>query len=71
MGSLHHSGCESIGLLKCMRTVVACKEIAELIDFAELAEALGLTEDQIVFYGALETNDNAVKVIPCGQLQGN
>ncbi|WP_333787559.1 type I restriction enzyme endonuclease domain-containing protein [Methanomethylovorans sp.] len=37
--------------------------IEELID---LAEALGLTEDEIAFYDALKTNDSAVKVIPCG-----
>lgn len=43
----------------------AAKVIEELIDLAELGEALGLTENQIAFYDVLETNDSAVKVIPC------
>lgn len=34
-------------------------------DGNERSEALGLTQDEIAFYDALETNDCAVKVIPC------
>ncbi len=37
--------------------------IEELIDLAELGEVLGLTEDEIAFYDALETNDSTVKVL--------
>jgi len=56
-----------LGCLEEYENYVACKETAELIDLAESGEALGLTEDEIAFYGALKTNDSAVKLIPCGQ----
>ncbi len=45
------------------RSIKATQVIEELIDLAELGEALGLTEDEIAFYDALETNDSAVKIL--------
>ncbi len=52
------------------RAIEAAPVIEELIGLAKQmreanarGEALGLTEDQIAFYDALETNDNAVKVL--------
>jgi type I restriction enzyme, R subunit len=52
------------------RTIEAAQVIAELIDLAKQmregqkrGEKLGLTEDEIAFYDALETNDSAVKVL--------
>ncbi len=52
------------------RSIEAAQVIEELIDLArhmreanERGEALGLTEDEIAFYDALETNDSAVKVL--------
>jgi type I restriction enzyme R subunit len=52
------------------RTIEASKVIEELIGLArEMREAdargekLGLTEDELAFYDALETNDSAVKVL--------
>ncbi len=52
------------------RAIEAAQVIEELIDLARdmrnanaRGEALGLTEDEIAFYDALETNDSAVKVL--------
>ncbi len=52
------------------RAIEAAQVIEELIDLArdmrkanDRGEALGLTEDEIAFYDALETNDSAVKVL--------
>ncbi|MGH8590255.1 MAG: type I restriction enzyme endonuclease domain-containing protein, partial [Gammaproteobacteria bacterium] len=52
------------------RAVEAAQVIEELIALARdmreanaRGEALGLTEDEIAFYDALETNDSAVKVL--------
>ncbi len=52
------------------RTIEAARVISELIDLAkEMREAhkrgenLNLTEDELAFYDALETNDSAVKVL--------
>ena len=52
------------------RSIEAAQVIAELIDLAKQmregqkrGEKLGLTEDEIAFYDALETNDSAVKVL--------
>ena len=52
------------------RSIEAAQVIAELIDLAKnmregqkRGEELGLTEDGIAFYDALETNDSAVKVL--------
>jgi type I restriction enzyme, R subunit len=52
------------------RTIEAAQVIAELIELAKQmregqkrGEKLGLTEDEIAFYDALETNDSAVKVL--------
>ena len=52
------------------RAIETAKVIEELIHLAremrrtnERGEALGLTEDEIAFYDALETNDSAVKVL--------
>jgi type I restriction enzyme R subunit len=52
------------------RTIDAAKVIMELIDLAkEMREAhrrgekLNLTDDELAFYDALETNDSAVKVL--------
>ena len=52
------------------RAVEAAQVIEELIALAQemreaaaRGEALGLTEDELAFYDALETNDSAVKVL--------
>jgi type I restriction enzyme R subunit len=52
------------------RAIEAAQVIEELIDLAKQmreanarGEALGLTEDEVAFYDALETNDSAVKVL--------
>ncbi|GAJ14561.1 unnamed protein product, partial [marine sediment metagenome] len=52
------------------RTIEAAQVILELIELAkEMREAksrgekLGLTEDEVAFYDALEVNDSAVKVL--------
>jgi type I site-specific restriction-modification system R (restriction) subunit len=50
------------------RTIEAAQVIAELIELAKQmregnkrGEKLGLTDDEVAFYDALETNDSAVK----------
>jgi type I restriction enzyme R subunit len=52
------------------RAVETAKVIEELIQLAkdmrqasQRGEALGLTDDEVAFYDALETNDSAVKVL--------
>ncbi len=52
------------------RTIEAAQVIAELIDLAKQmregqkrGDVLGLTDDEVAFYDALETNDSAVKVL--------
>jgi type I restriction enzyme R subunit len=52
------------------RAIEAAQVIEELIALAKdmraagaRGEALGLTEDELAFYDALETNDSAVKVL--------
>ena len=52
------------------RTIEAAQVIEELIEFAKQmredfarGDALGLNEDELAFYDALETNDSAVKVL--------
>jgi type I restriction enzyme R subunit len=52
------------------RTIEAAQVIAELIDLAkkmregqQRGEKLGLTDDEVAFYDALEVNDSAVKVL--------
>jgi type I restriction enzyme R subunit len=52
------------------RAIEAAQVIEELIDLAKQiraaesrGEALGLTDDEVAFYDALETNDSAVKVL--------
>ncbi|MBX3427118.1 MAG: type I restriction endonuclease subunit R [Pirellulales bacterium] len=52
------------------RSIDAAQVIAELVDLAkdmraaqDRGEELGLTEDEIAFYDALEVNDSAVKVL--------
>ena len=52
------------------RAIEAAQVIEELIELAKemreadaRGEALGLTEDELAFYDALETNDSAVKVL--------
>ena len=52
------------------RSLEAAQVIAELIELAKTMKAahqrgedLGLTEDELAFYDALETNDSAVKVL--------
>ena len=52
------------------RAIETAKVIEELIQLAkdmrrasQRGEALGLTEDEVAFYDALETNDSAVKVL--------
>ena len=52
------------------RTIEAAQVIAELIDLAKQmregqkrGKDLGLTDDEVAFYDALETNDSAVKVL--------
>ncbi len=52
------------------RCIEAAQVISELIELAkQLREAqnLGLTEDEVAFYDALEVNDSAVKVIGATQ----
>jgi type I restriction enzyme R subunit len=52
------------------RSIETAQVIAQLIEFAKemreahrRGEALGLTEDELAFYDALEVNDSAVKVL--------
>ena len=52
------------------RTIEAAQVIAELIELAkqmregrQRGDKLGLTDDEVAFYDALETNDSAVKVL--------
>jgi type I restriction enzyme R subunit len=52
------------------RTIEAAQVIAELIELArqmregqKRGEKLGLTDDEVAFYDALETNDSSVKVL--------
>jgi type I restriction enzyme R subunit len=52
------------------RTIEAAQVIAELIELAKQmregqkrGETLGLTDDEVAFYDALEVNDSAVKVL--------
>jgi type I restriction enzyme, R subunit len=52
------------------RAIEAAQVIEELIELAKQmreadrrGEALGLTDDELAFYDALETNDSAVKVL--------
>jgi type I restriction enzyme, R subunit len=52
------------------RTIEAAQVIAELIELAKQmregqkrGDKLGLTDDEVAFYDALETNDSAVKVL--------
>ena len=52
------------------RTIEAAQVIAELIELAKQmregqkrGDKLGLTDDEVAFYDALETNDSAVKVV--------
>jgi type I restriction enzyme R subunit len=52
------------------RTIEAAQVIAELIELAKQmregqkrGQSLGLTDDEVAFYDALETNDSAVKVL--------
>jgi type I restriction enzyme R subunit len=59
------------------RTLESAEVIAELIKLAESmreaqkrGEKLGLTEDEIAFYDALEVNDSAVKVLGDETLKG-
>ncbi len=59
------------------RAVEAAQVIEELIQLArdmrearERGEALGLTEDELAFYDALETNESAVKVLGDDTLRG-
>ena len=59
------------------RAIEAAQVIEELLDIArEMREAdrrgekLGLTEDEVAFYDALETNDSAVKVLGDETLRG-
>lgn len=59
------------------RAIEAAQVIEELIELArEMREAdrrgeeLGLTEDEVAFYDALETNDSAVKVLGDETLRG-
>jgi len=59
------------------RAIEAAQVIEELLDLArEMREAdrrgedLGLTEDEVAFYDALETNDSAVKVLGDETLRG-
>lgn len=44
-------------------SIKVAQGIKELIDLAEREEALNLTEDEIAFYDALETNHSAVKML--------
>ena len=59
------------------RAIEAAQVIEELIQLAEemraasaRGEALGLSEDELAFYDALETNDSAVKVLGDDTLRG-
>ncbi len=59
------------------RAIEAAQVIEELIQLAKQmreanarGEALGLTEDELAFYDALETNDSAVKVLGDETLRG-
>ncbi len=59
------------------RAIEAAQVIEELIGLAKdmreanaRGEALGLTEDELAFYDALETNDSAVKVLGDETLRG-
>jgi type I restriction enzyme R subunit len=59
------------------RAIEAAQVIEELIGLAKQmreadrrGEALGLTEDELAFYDALETNDSAVKVLGDDTLRG-
>lgn len=59
------------------RAIEAAQVIEELIGLAKQmreadrrGEALGLTEDELAFYDALETNDSAVKVLGDDVLRG-
>jgi type I restriction enzyme, R subunit len=59
------------------RAIAAAEVIEELIALAKemreanaRGEALGLTEDELAFYDALETNDSAVKVLGDETLRG-
>jgi len=59
------------------RAIEAAQVIEELIRLAKemreanaRGEALGLTEDELAFYDALETNDSAVQVLGDGTLRG-
>jgi type I restriction enzyme R subunit len=59
------------------RAIETAKVIEELIDLAKhmreanaRGDVLGLTEDELAFYDALETNDSAVKVLGDATLRG-
>ncbi len=59
------------------RAIEAAQVIEELIELARRmreadrrGEALGLTDDEVAFYDALETNDSAVKVLGDETLRG-
>ena len=59
------------------RSIEAAQVIEELIEMAreirqasERGESLGLTEDELAFYDALETNDSAVQVLGDDTLRG-
>jgi type I restriction enzyme R subunit len=59
------------------RAIEAAQVIEELIRLAKemreaaaRGEALGLTDDEVAFYDALETNDSAVKVLGDETLRG-
>jgi len=52
------------------RTIEAAQVISELIELAKQmreghkrGDKLGLTDDEVAFYDALETNDSAVKIL--------
>ena len=60
------------------RTIEAAQVIAELIELAKQmregqkrGENLGLTDDEVAFYDALEVNDSAVKVLGEPTLKNN
>ena len=60
-----------------VRAIEAAQVIEELIGLArdiresnKKGEALGLTEDEVAFYDALEVNDSAVKVLGDEALRG-
>jgi NAD(P)H-flavin reductase len=64
---LHKIGSNS--LITTMNTVVKQRRVAELIELAkqmreghQRSDKLGLTDDEVAFYDALEVNDSAVKV---------